>query len=66
MISIFKTRESKLWGQVEGRTLTQALLTPDFPESDRRRQLGLSDASTWAYFGTDASLMFSIQPHDLC
>lgn len=25
-----------------------------------------SDTSTWAYLGTDRSLMFSIQPHDLC
>lgn len=42
-------------------TITEAILTLDFMKSDAHRQLGISDTSTWTYFGTDRSLMFSIQ-----
>lgn len=61
IISFFKIFQSKFWSKVGEETITEAILTLDFIKSDAHRQLGISDTSTWTYFGTDVSLMFSIQ-----
>lgn len=61
IISFFKIFQPEFWSQVGEETITEAILTLDFMKSDAHRQLGISDTSTWTYFGTDMSLMFSIQ-----